>query len=69
MPPRSRSTSGTIRARRLQQQATIHRSEAATFRGQLNGQSDGADKPSAAAPNPETPRLDFDFSPSTKDMS
>ena len=58
----------TIRACRPQQQPTVHRT-AAAFPDQLNGQSDGADKPSAAAQNPETPRLDFDFSPSTKGMS
>ena len=45
----------TVRACSLQQQATVHRSEAATARDQLNEQRDSADKSSAAAHPRELP--------------
>lgn len=46
----------TIRARGLQQQASAHLSEAASFREQLNGQTDSADKFGAAARTREMPQ-------------
>jgi hypothetical protein len=46
----------TVRACRLQQQATVHRSEAVTSRDQLNQLRDSADKLSAAARPPAMPR-------------
>ena len=46
----------TIRACRLQQQATIHRSEAAASREHLNGQADSADTFGAAAKTREMPQ-------------
>jgi len=46
----------TIRARRLQQQATVHRREAAASHDQLNEQRDSADKFGAAAHTRELPR-------------
>ena len=46
----------TIRARRLQQQATVHRREAVASRDQLNELRDSADKFGAAAHTRELPR-------------
>jgi hypothetical protein len=46
----------TIRACRLQQQATVHRSVAAASREQLNGLTDSADKFGAAAKTREMPQ-------------
>ena len=46
----------TIRACRLQQQATVHRSEAAASREQPNGQTDSADKFGMAAKTREMPQ-------------
>jgi len=47
----------TARALRLQRQAAVYRSEAATTRGQRNEQSNRADQLYAAAQTSETPRL------------
>jgi len=47
----------TVRACRLQQQATVHRGEAVTSRDQLNALRDSADKLPAAAQPPAMPRL------------
>ncbi len=47
----------TVRACSLQQQATVHRSEAVTSRDQLNELRDQADKLSAAAQPPGLPRV------------
>jgi hypothetical protein len=47
----------TVRACSLQQQATVHRSEAVTSRDQLNELRDQADKLTAAAQPPGMPRL------------
>ncbi|MDT5167596.1 MAG: hypothetical protein QOD02_911 [Mycobacterium sp.] len=47
----------TVRACSLQQQATVHRSEAVTSRDQLNELRDRADKLTAAAQPPGMPRL------------
>jgi hypothetical protein len=47
----------TARALRLQRQAAVCRSEAATTRGQRNEQRSRADQPSPAAQTSETPRL------------
>ena len=47
----------TVRACSLQQQATVHRSEAVTSRDQLNELRGSADKLSAAAQPPAMPRL------------
>jgi hypothetical protein len=47
----------TARALRLQRQAAVYRSEAATTRGQRNEQSSRAVQPYAAAQTSETPRL------------
>jgi hypothetical protein len=46
----------TVRACALQQQATVHRSEAVTSRDQLNDLRDSADKLNAAARPPAMPR-------------
>ena len=46
----------TVRACRLQQQATIHRGEAAASRDQLNEQSDSSDKLIASAHTRELPQ-------------
>src|SRR6478672_7517741 len=46
----------TVRACSLQQQATVHRSEAVTSRDQLNELRNSADKLSAAARPPAMPR-------------
>ena len=46
----------TIRACSLQQQATVHRGEAATSRDRLNEQTDSADTFGAAAHTRELPR-------------
>ncbi len=46
----------TVRACSLQQQATVHRSEAVTSRDQLNELRDSADKLTAAAQPPAMPR-------------
>ena len=47
----------TARALRLQRQAAVYRSEAATTRGPRNEQSGRVDQPYAAAQTSETPRL------------
>jgi len=47
----------TVRACSLQQQATVHRSEAITSRDQLNELREQADKLTAAARPPGNPRL------------
>jgi hypothetical protein len=47
----------TVRACSLQQQATVHRGEAAASRVQLNEPRDSADKFSAATQPPAMPRL------------
>lgn len=47
----------TVRAYSLQQQATVHRSEAVTSRDQLNELRDQADKLTEAAQPPGMPRL------------
>jgi hypothetical protein len=47
----------TVRACSLQQQATVHRSEAVTSRDQLNELRDSADKLTAAGQPPAVPRL------------
>jgi cytochrome b len=47
----------TVRACSLQEQATVHRSEAATSRDQLNELRDQADKLTAATQPPGMPRL------------
>jgi hypothetical protein len=46
----------TVRACSLQQQATVHRSEAVTSRDQLNELTDSAEKLSATARPPAMPR-------------
>ena len=46
----------TVRACSLQQQATVHRSQAVTSRDQLNELRDSADKLNAAARPPAMPR-------------
>jgi len=47
----------TARARRLQRQAAVDRSEATTSQDKLNELRDHTDKLNAAAQTPETPRL------------
>ena len=47
----------TVRARTLQQQAAVYRSEAVTSRDQLNELRDSGDKLTAAARPPTMPRL------------
>lgn len=47
----------TVRACSLQEQATVHRSDAVTSRDQLNELKDQAGKLSAAAQPPKIPRL------------
>ena len=47
----------TVRAYSLQQQATVHRSEAVTSRDQLNELRDSTDKLAAAARPPGLPRF------------
>jgi hypothetical protein len=47
----------TVRACSLQQQATVHRTEAVTSRDQLNELRDNADKLTAAGQPPTMPRL------------
>jgi hypothetical protein len=47
----------TVRACSLQQQATVHRTQAVTSRDQLNELRDSADKLTAAARPPAMPRL------------
>lgn len=53
----------TIRACLLQQQATVHRSEAAASREQLNGRTDSADNFGTAAKTREAPQPDEHSTP------
>jgi hypothetical protein len=53
----------TIRACLLHQQATVHRSEAAASREQLNGQTDSADNFGTAAKTGEAPQPDGHSTP------